>query len=683
MLSGLAAVVLPPGAQASAGATWSDAGVFNPSPGGAAQAAIADDGSMVGAWISQAPDAQLVTGISVARRSSAGSWSQPTFVRALESLVTGYRLVSTPSTQHGLLVMQYFDRPDEVLVAASSDFGATWSDPESLNVRISMDGPTSIYAGPVAAVSDDGMHMAVALGVAAPTADDEMSAVLVVTSDDGGVTWDQPQALAERMYPETVSSPSLDFGPDGALLVGWLEADRETQALKVSLRESGGTWSTPSTAAVRDGITRIDWGSFQLSADGSRVVGIYGTTGIGKDLVVRVATVSGTSLTWSEATSATANIEDESFTEPNLDINDEADFAWGGLFVSQDAQRIVLPFKVLPNGTGSASRAGVVVSTDRGATWGDPTWLSSGRSDVERVTASGSADAMTIDVTYTAQVYGPVVCEEPSEECVPTDEPANGASLDEKGTWIATSTNGGTEWSTQHRVSADVLAGVLPFGSSDGEFSAVLWTESSLSMRWVQRGFGASTQAPSAPRSVTTTRKPRGLQVSWQVPLTSGSSAVTTYRATASPGGRTCQATAPTRTCLISVLTPGQSYTVAVEARNATHEGWSDPGTSRPIVVAGPPSPVTGVSVKRTGRGTVTLTWSAPGATGGIPLTSYRVSYRAVGAAKATVRADLTPTKRSLAITGLAAGKTYTFTVFAENDVAASVGASSKPYRAS
>lgn len=683
VLSGLVAVTLSPGAGATAAPEWTAAETFHPGQGGAAQAAIADDGSMVGAWISPASDAQFVSGISVARRSTSGVWSEPTFVRGLESLVTSYRLVSTPSTQHSLLVMQYYEFPDRVMVSTSSDFGATWSGPEQVNVRIVMEGEINVFAGPVAAMSDDGTHIALAVGVAAPTPDGDLSAILVITSDDGGATWAQPQALTEAIHPEFVDSPSVDFGPGSALLVGWRAADRESQAIKVALRESDGTWAPAGISTLRDETARIDWGSFQFSGAGSHVVGIYGTTGVGKDLVVRVASVSGTSLTWSAAVSATANVEDESFNDPNIDINDAAEFTWGGLFASDDAQRLVLPFKALPGGNGSASRVGVVVSADRGATWSNPTWLSSGRSYVERVAASASANATTVEVAYTAQVYDPVVCEVPSDECVPTDGPPNGASLEEKGTWVTTSTNGGTEWSQQHRVSPEPLTDVLPFASPDGSAAALLWTEAMVSMKWTSRGFAAATTPPSAPRSVTTARKVRGLQVSWQTPLTSGSSAVTTYRATASPGGRTCQATAPRRTCLLSGLTPGQSYTVAVEARNATHNGWSDPGISSAIVVAGPPSAPTGVTVKRTGRGTVTLTWAAPASTGGIPLTAYRVSYRAAGDAKATIRANLTPTKRSLAISGLVVGKTYTFTVFAENGVASSVGASSKPYRAS
>jgi hypothetical protein len=246
-----------------------------------------------------------------------------------------------------------------------------------------------------------------------------------------------------------------------------------------------------------------------------------------------------------------------------------------------------------------------------------------------------------------------------------------------------TSTDGGVEWGAPHRLSTELQREALAFTSPDGDRAAVLWTESLLSMKWVHRGFAAATQPPSAPRSVTNVRKVRALQVKWEAPLTPGSSAVTSYRATATPGGRSCRATAPALTCIINGLTPGQSYTVAVEARNAAHDGWSAPGTSTPIVAAGPPAAVTGVTVTRSGRGKAVVRWVAPTNTGGVPLTAYRISYRAAGDPRATVRANLPATLRSVTISGLTPGKSYTFTVFAENAVASSQGAAAKPYKAS
>ena len=74
----------------------------------------------------------------------------------------------------------------------------------------------------------------------------------------------------------------------------------------------------------------------------------------------------------------------------------------------------------------------------------------------------------------------------------------------------------------------------------------------------------------AAPGSVTATSGSGQATVSWAVPVYSGGAAITSYTATASPGGSTCTATAPSTNCTITGLSNGTSYTFAVTATNAT-----------------------------------------------------------------------------------------------------------------
>ena len=90
-------------------------------------------------------------------------------------------------------------------------------------------------------------------------------------------------------------------------------------------------------------------------------------------------------------------------------------------------------------------------------------------------------------------------------------------------------------------------------------------------------------QPPSAPRDVTAVAGDRSAAVSWREPLSSGSFPISTYRATSTPGGKSCLIAAPTLTCTVSGLSNGTTYTFMVEALNGA--GWGPAG--------GPSAPVT------------------------------------------------------------------------------------------
>ena len=78
--------------------------------------------------------------------------------------------------------------------------------------------------------------------------------------------------------------------------------------------------------------------------------------------------------------------------------------------------------------------------------------------------------------------------------------------------------------------------------------------------------------APGAPTAVTAVRSGSGeLGVSWNAPSSNGGSAVTSYTATATPGGKSCTDT--DTSCRITGLTNGTSYTVTVTAANAVGTG--------------------------------------------------------------------------------------------------------------
>ncbi len=102
----------------------------------------------------------------------------------------------------------------------------------------------------------------------------------------------------------------------------------------------------------------------------------------------------------------------------------------------------------------------------------------------------------------------------------------------------------------------------------------------------------------AAPGSVTATAGSGQATVSWAVPVYSGGAAITSYTATASPGGSTCTATAPSTNCTITGLSNGTSYTFAVTATNAT-------GTSPASATSSAVTPTAAVVTTTTLRPTV------------------------------------------------------------------------------
>ena len=77
--------------------------------------------------------------------------------------------------------------------------------------------------------------------------------------------------------------------------------------------------------------------------------------------------------------------------------------------------------------------------------------------------------------------------------------------------------------------------------------------------------------------------------VLWGEPASSGSFPVSTYKATAAPGGESCLVVAPALTCTVTGLANGTPYTFTVEALNGA--GWSPKGGPSNAVTPGGVTP--------------------------------------------------------------------------------------------
>ncbi|HET7682504.1 MAG TPA: fibronectin type III domain-containing protein [Marmoricola sp.] len=148
----------------------------------------------------------------------------------------------------------------------------------------------------------------------------------------------------------------------------------------------------------------------------------------------------------------------------------------------------------------------------------------------------------------------------------------------------------------------------------------------------------------------------RSATVTWSPPTSDGGSPVTRYDVTSDlPSSATLAAT--TRSHRVAGLAPGQSYTFAVTASNAT-------GSSLPVAVtatmpgpAGSPEQLTAESVT---PASVTVSWQPPADDGGVAIDRYRIT-------SGTSVQEVPATSDSATIRGLAPDTVHTVEVSAGN----------------
>ncbi len=177
--------------------------------------------------------------------------------------------------------------------------------------------------------------------------------------------------------------------------------------------------------------------------------------------------------------------------------------------------------------------------------------------------------------------------------------------------------------------------------------------------------------APQAPTGASASAGIRGATITWNA-VAGGS--VSSYTATAAPGGASCTAVAPATTCTITNLTAGTSYTVTVTATNP--QGTSPPSQASNAVtptgvVLTPTAPVNTSTMKRPKiwpqKITTQLNLPGPGEVvqvGTTPLSTPRASTMTVCTARKTVaKAGTVTITCRLTAKALAARKTHSLKV--------------------
>jgi subtilisin family serine protease len=175
----------------------------------------------------------------------------------------------------------------------------------------------------------------------------------------------------------------------------------------------------------------------------------------------------------------------------------------------------------------------------------------------------------------------------------------------------------------------------------------------------------APATVPCAPGNVTVTAASNSSVVTWDQVAADNGSAVTSYTAIASPGGRTCS-TASGTTCTITGLVNNTSYSISVIANNGIGTGVaSTAATVSPVGILDAVTAV--VAVGRNNALKVSWTQTAGDATG--------ITYIATASPGGGTCSSSAIATTSCTISGLVNGAKYTVSVVATNTYGTSIAA--------
>ncbi len=177
---------------------------------------------------------------------------------------------------------------------------------------------------------------------------------------------------------------------------------------------------------------------------------------------------------------------------------------------------------------------------------------------------------------------------------------------------------------------------------------------------------------PGAPTIGAATAGNASATVNWTAPSDNGGAPVSGYVITPYIGG-TAQTPVNVGTITadtVTGLTNGTAYTFTVAATNTAGTGSASSASNSVTPVTIPSAPTIGTATA--GKGTATVKWTVPSSNGGSAITGYVVTPYIGATAKTPVHVG---NVTSDAVTGLANGTAYTFTVAATN--AAGTGSAS------
>ncbi len=221
----------------------------------------------------------------------------------------------------------------------------------------------------------------------------------------------------------------------------------------------------------------------------------------------------------------------------------------------------------------------------------------------------------------------------------------------------ATVTIGGKAATGVTVVSPTTITATAPIGSAGAAAVEV----TNLGVRSGTRADAAMlTTYDPVPSGVAAKPGNRSAAVTW---TSGGGSAISSFTATASPGGATC--TSATTSCTIKGLDNGTAYRVTV---TATSTAWTSAASaaSTPVTPRTEPAAVRGLALGAVTRTSATVKWKAPARTGGAKVSGYQARLQTGRKWGRWIRVKAGALTRTW--TGLDPGQRYAVQVRAGND---------------
>ncbi|MBM3955166.1 MAG: hypothetical protein FJ309_11210 [Planctomycetes bacterium] len=236
---------------------------------------------------------------------------------------------------------------------------------------------------------------------------------------------------------------------------------------------------------------------------------------------------------------------------------------------------------------------------------------------------------------------------------------------------IQSSTDDGATWSDlPDTASADTALEITGLTNGTPYRFRIAARDAAGTGPWSDPSAAVTPVAPPAPASaLLATGGNRSATLQWQAPADSGGTPVTDYviqyrRLSAVEWSTFADGVSTATQATVTGLVGGANYAFRVIARNAV--GDAAPSGQRTATVLGPPAAATGLRAVG-GNGKADLTWNAPAAANGSPVTDYVVQYRRASAAVWSMFADGVAPRTQATVTGLVPGANYVFRIVARS----------------
>ena len=360
---------------------------------------------------------------SAASGDAGHSWDDTADLSAAGQNAAEPKLVVSGSGSSQVAVWKRSNGTNDIVQAAvSDDSGVTWDD-------TNLSSPGQNAALPAVAISEAGAVQAVAW----QRSNGANTIVQVAVSDDSGLSWDDTTDLS--VSGRSASQASLALSSNGQRqLVAWVRSNGTNTILQASSSDdTGNTWLTPADLSA-PGVNA------ELPMVAVNDDGLQQTVAWKRGSDIQVMRSSDGGQTWSSAATISSGFPPGT-NGPQISM-------------SADGQQRVIAWDSF---LGSDDRIAAAFSTDGGATWGAPMWLSAAGSDAYGARVAMSADGsratatwyrldpaqsywviQAVTATYSADPEPPA----PLPPSAPRDVTATAGSASASVTWSAPASSG-------------------------------------------------------------------------------------------------------------------------------------------------------------------------------------------------------------------------------------------------